>query len=63
MTTPEFQAARTMDVLLLGPFMIWFAYQANNMPDWARGAMAISGLMTMWFNGRNYLVVKEGGPL
>ena len=60
MNTPELQAARIMDVLLLGPFMVWFALRATNMPDWAKVTMAFSGLATMWFNGRNYIVAKEG---
>ena len=60
MNTPQLQAARTIDVLLLGPFMVWFALKATNIPDWARGVMALSGLATVWFNGRNYIVAKEG---
>ncbi len=60
MNTPQLQDARTVDVLLLGPFMVWFALKATNMPGWAKTVMAFSGLATVWFNGRNYVVAKEG---
>lgn len=54
-----FQAARMVDVFALGPFMIWYAWKSTNIPDWARAGMAISGLMTMGFNLRNYLLVED----
>ena len=60
MNTPQLQAARTVDVLLLGPFMVWFALRATGIPGWAKVAMAFSGLATVWFNGRNYIVAKRG---
>ena len=59
MSNGGLQQARVIDVLVLGPFMVWFGLQSKGLPGWARGAMAFSGLATMWFNARNYVVVKE----
>jgi len=60
-----FQSARLIDVFLLGPFMIYVAKTANEMPDWARGVLAVSGALTIGFNLRNYALVagmaKEDG--
>ena len=53
-----FQSARLSDVFLLGPFMVWFAWQSRGMPDWARLALGVSGLLTIGFNLRNYTKVE-----
>lgn len=58
-----FQSARMVDVGLLGPFMIWYGWKADRMPDWARVVMVVSGLMTMGFNWRNWLLVEEAKRL
>ncbi len=58
-----FQSARMVDVFLLGPFMVWYGLETSNMPDWARGVMVVSGLMTMGFNSRNWLLVEEAKRL
>ncbi len=55
-----FQSARMSDVFLLGPFMVWFAWQSRAMPDWARLALGVSGLMTIGFNLSNYVEVEKG---
>lgn len=54
-----FQAARMVDVFLLGPFMVWYAVRTPQAPDWARFVLAASGLLTMGFNLRNYAVVDR----
>ena len=54
-----FQAARMVDVFLLGPFMMWYAVRTTQAPDWARFVLAASGLMTMGFNLRNYALVDR----
>ena len=53
-----FQACRLMDVMLLGPFLIWYAARSD-MPDWARLALGVCGAMTMGFNLRNYVLVDQ----
>lgn len=54
MTKPQFQQARIVDVLLLGPFMIWYAVETKQMPEWARVVLGLSGAATIWFNAANY---------
>lgn len=54
-----FQGARVVDVFVLGPFMVWYAWRSPTMPDWARLLLAVGGLMTVGFNLRNYLLVDR----
>ena len=53
-----FQDMRLVDVALLGPFMVWCGWKGSKMPDWARVALAVSGVLTMAFNLRNYAQLK-----
>jgi hypothetical protein len=53
------QAIRLADVLLVGPFMIWFGGQAR-APDWAKHSMIGLGVLTILYNGRNYLRSGRG---
>lgn len=46
------QAVRLVDVLVLGPFMLW---AARNLNGWERDAMMIAGAATILYNGANYL--------
>lgn len=55
------QQVRLLDVFVLGPFMVWFAYEARDVPDWARLALGLSGAATIAYNARNY-VELGGGP-
>lgn len=48
------QQVRMLDVLLVGPFMVWFASTAKG-PEWARLTMAALGILTILYNGANYL--------
>lgn len=52
------QTVRLVDVFLLGPFMMWAAGQ-RTVPTWARDALWWSGLLTVIYNGRNYLLEME----
>ena len=49
------QNVRLFDVVALGPFMIWFADQADDSPEWARWALALTGVATIAYNGLNYV--------
>lgn len=53
------QDVRLVDVVLLGPFMMWAARESRDLPEWARAVLFISGAATVAYNGRNYLVEKE----
>ena len=48
------QEVRIIDILFLGPFMIWYGIKSKEMPMWARTTMVISGILTIWYNWRNY---------
>lgn len=49
------QEIRLVDIFLLSPFMVWFGITATNVPQWTKFVMVISGILTAWYNGRNYL--------
>lgn len=53
------QAGRMGDVLVWGPFVLWFAWQAEGVPDWARVVLAGGGLLTIGANLRNFMIVNE----
>lgn len=52
------QNVRLVDVFLLGPFMIWFGATAQIVPEIAKTIMIISGIGTIIYNGRNYLLKR-----
>jgi len=60
------QDARILDVIALGPFMVWYGAKATGMPEWARVAMILSGVGTIIYNGANYYARMrhdiENGP-
>ena len=57
-----FQDVRLVDVLVLGPFMVWYGWRSPKMPDWARLLLILSGVSTVAFNLRNYAVVEREQP-
>ena len=56
------QSVRLVDVYLLGPFMVWAAYKSTDLPNWARLTLGISGVATVAYNARNYLLVGAKDP-
>jgi hypothetical protein len=52
------QNIRLVDVLLLGPFMVWFGLAAKDVHGVARGVMIASGAGTILYNGANYLRLR-----
>lgn len=48
------QAVRLLDVFALGPLMVWYAGVSRG-PEWARAALGVAGLLTIAYNGANYL--------
>ena len=48
------QRVRAVDVIILGPFMSWYALQPGPLPKWARLIMFLSGLGTIVYNQANY---------
>jgi len=49
------QSVRLVDVFVLGPFMVWAGLRATTLPEWARTALVVSGILTVVYNGANYL--------
>ena len=54
------QGVRLLDVLVLGPFMVWAAGQ-RELPEWARAGLAIGGALTIVYNAANYLELERRG--
>lgn len=52
------QNIRILDVFLIGPVMIYGAYKSNMHPA-LRITLAIFGICTIYYNGKNYLINKE----
>ena len=50
---PGTQLVRVLDVLALGPFLVWAGAAKSGLPRPARAALAISGIATILFNGIN----------
>lgn len=53
------QFLRTWDVLFLGPFMIWTGAYRSGLPDLARGGLILSGILTILYNGKNWIANRE----
>ena len=53
------QQIRLFDIFVLAPFLVWFGATAIGVPQWAKFAMVISGILTAWYNGRNYMRKKK----
>lgn len=51
------QTVRLIDVFLLGPFMM---VVAKELSGWKRDALFVSGLLTIVYNGQNYLRYRDG---
>lgn len=52
------QWVRLLDVFVLGPFMIWYALATWSAVDPLAGlALLISGVLTIVYNGANWLEV------
>lgn len=52
------QPVRILDVILIGPMMIWFASN-NSKPGWAKSLMYFFGITTIIYNGRNYYMIEQ----
>ena len=51
------QAVRLVDVLALGPFMVWAGTQGQ-LPRWAQLGLIISGALTIAYNWDNYVEAR-----
>ena len=54
------QWIRILDVVAIGPLMIYAGMKAEEeLPRWARGALVLFGIMTIGYNGMNYLSARD----
>jgi len=52
------QYLRVIDVLFLGPFMVWFGIVADGIALWAQIVMVFFGITTIFYNAKNWLVIE-----
>lgn len=58
------QWVRLVDVFVLGPFMIWYALMSagcEGVPAEAALVLLISGVLTITYNGTNWLAARVRG--
>lgn len=53
--TVKSQRVRLLDVVVIGPLMIWGGVKAGG---WGGAALAVFGMTTMFYNARNYSRVR-----
>jgi hypothetical protein len=58
---PKAQTVRLGDVFLLGPLMIWGGIQLRDQYPYRGGWLAVAGAATIFYNGYNYLRLREQG--
>lgn len=60
MTEPinKSQTIRLIDVYFIGPFMIYYALKENSN-DIEKYILIVLGVLTIWYNGKNYLENKN----
>jgi len=56
LATIKSQRVRLLDVVVIGPLMIWGGVKAGG---WGGAALAFFGLTTMAYNARNYARVRD----
>lgn len=62
------QQVRLIDVFVLGPLLAWAGWEKSTLPTWVRACLFLSGVATVWYNGRNYIEIErrlasgEGAP-
>ena len=53
------QIVRLMDVVFIGPFMIWTGNRATGVPSWAKDTLIGLGIATILYNLKNYMEIRE----
>jgi len=53
------QQIRILDVLAIGPMMIYGGVKGKDLPAWARAGLVMFGVTTIGYNGSNYLSRRE----
>lgn len=55
------QAVRLLDVFVIGPLMAYGGAELSRKQPLLGGALFVSGVLTVVYNGRNYYLHREGG--
>jgi hypothetical protein len=58
-TVSEYQKSqniRVLDVLVIGPVMIYAGAKSKDLPTWARSALILFGACTIYYNAKNYII-------
>lgn len=53
------QPIRLLDVFLVGPLMIHGGRKVARFEPVAGNVLTLLGVLTIWYNGRNYLRIEE----
>jgi hypothetical protein len=53
------QTVRILDVVFIGPLMIWGGNRLRQDHPLRGLVLAALGAATIWYNGRNYLLVED----
>ena len=56
--TVKAQGVRALDVLLIGPLMVWGGAKLTRAHPFAGGLLALFGVATVAYNARNYYRVR-----
>lgn len=54
------QPIRILDVVLIGPLMMWGGAQLRRSYPLRGDLLTLLGIATIWYNGRNYLLIEQG---
>lgn len=53
------QSVRILDVVLIGPLMMWGGAQIRRSYPLRGDLLTLLGIATIWYNGRNYLLIEQ----
>lgn len=53
------QNVRLLDVFVLGPLLLYAGLQRRPLPRWLNVALVVSGVLTILYNGNNYLLNRK----
>lgn len=53
------QSVRIIDVLFLGPMMVYAGTRRNALPELVRAVLVLGGVATVAYNWRNYVIESQ----
>lgn len=53
------QGIRLLDVFVVGPVMMYAGLQNKKLDPWMRYSLIAIGVSTVFYNGRNYLILEK----